>query len=66
MENLIYIIMEKVNIKYIKEIVDLSNKSIKDLRNLNCAMERTYQGKELNKYELIYQIINTMDSPLCE
>lgn len=54
--------MYLVKLKDIKRVVKLSKKSKKKLRKMNCAMERTYQGKELKKHELIFQIVYAMDA----
>ncbi len=48
-------------IKDLKEIVKLSKKSKKELRNLN--PDRAYCGGELTKYQLIYQIVFLRDAP---
>ena len=50
-----------VKIKHLKEIAKLSKKSISELRKLN--PERAYNGKELTKYQLIFQIVFLRDSP---
>lgn len=50
-----------ISVKKIKEIAILSKKSISQLRKLN--PERAYNGKDLTKYQLIYQIIFNMDAP---
>ena len=52
-----------IKIKNIEEIIKLSKKSKKELRKMNCALERAYTGKELTKYQLIYQIVFLMDAP---
>lgn len=44
-----------------KEIVRLSKKSIAELRKLN--EYPAYNGKELTKYQLIYQIVFKSDCP---
>ncbi|MDD4970836.1 MAG: hypothetical protein PHT07_15520 [Paludibacter sp.] len=50
-----------ITIKNLKEIARLSKKSITELRKHN--PERAYRGKELTKYQLIYQIVFLMDAP---
>jgi len=50
-----------ITITELKQIVKLSRKSIKELRKLN--PERAYNGRDLTKYQLIYQIIFKADSP---
>ncbi len=50
-----------IKIKHIKEIIELSKKSKRKLRKLND--ERAYNGKELTKEQLIFQIVFLMDSP---
>jgi len=55
-------IME-VKIKNLKEITRLSKKPISELRKINESLQRTYTGKELTKYELIYQIVFLADAP---
>ena len=52
-----------IKISEVKEIMKLSKLSKKELRKLNCAEERTYQGKELKRSELIFQIVFKMDAP---
>ena len=47
----------------IKEIIKLSKKSKHKLLKMNKALERTYHSEGLTKAELIYQIINLIDSP---
>lgn len=54
----------KIEIEHIKEIEKLSKKSISELRKLN--PERSYNGKELNRYQLIFQIVFLCDAPNCE
>lgn len=49
-----------VTIKDLKKIARLSRKSIAELRKLN--PERAYHGKQLTKYELIYQIVFLRDA----
>jgi hypothetical protein len=49
--------------KHLKEIARLSKKSITELRKMNCELERAYTGKELTKYQLIFQIVFLMDAP---
>ena len=53
----------EINIRHLKKIAKLSKKSIKDLQKMNRALERTYTGKELTKYELIFQIVFRRDAP---
>lgn len=53
----------EVRIKQIKEIAKLSKKPKKELRNINEAQDRLYNGKDLTKYQLIYQIVFLMDAP---
>jgi len=53
--------MEKIKIKDLKEIAKLSKKNIQELRKLN--PHGAYTGKELTKYQLIYQIVFLMDAP---
>lgn len=50
-----------MRISEIKKIVKLSKKSISELRKLN--PERAYNGKDLTKYQLIYQIVFLRDAP---
>lgn len=45
-----------------KEVVSLSRLSKKKLRKMNCAMERTYQGSELKRHELVFQIVFGRDA----
>jgi hypothetical protein len=52
-----------IKIKHLKEIARLSKKSITELRKMNCELERAYTGKELTKYQLIFQIVFLMDAP---
>lgn len=52
--------MSEVKINHLKQIVSLSKKSVSQLRKLN--PERAYNGKELTKYELIYQIVFLKDA----
>jgi hypothetical protein len=56
--------MEIVNVKieHIKEICKLNRKSIRELRKLN--PHAAYNGKDLSKEELIYQIVFFRDAPL--
>lgn len=51
----------EIKIKHLKEIAKLSRKSKSQLRKLN--PERAYNGKELTKYQLIFQIVFYMDAP---
>jgi hypothetical protein len=53
----------EVKIKNLKEIARLSKKSVPELRKMNRALERAYAGKELTKYQLIFQIVFLMDAP---
>lgn len=53
--------IKEVKINHIKEISKLSKKTILELRKLN--PHGAYTGKELNRYQLIYQIVFQMDSP---
>jgi hypothetical protein len=53
-----------VKIRDLKEIVRLSKKSISELRKMNEKLERAYTGKELKKYELIFQIVFLADAPM--
>ena len=50
-----------IKIQHLKEIAKLSKKTISQLRKLN--PERAYNGKDLTKYQLIYQIVFLQDSP---
>jgi hypothetical protein len=50
-------------IRHLKEIAKLSKKSKSELRKMNCALERAYTGKELTKYQLIFQIVFLIDAP---
>lgn len=50
-----------ISIKNLKQIVSLSKKSKGELRKLN--PERAYNGKELTKYQLIFQIVFKCDAP---
>lgn len=50
-----------ISIKKLKEVVALSRKSIKELRKLNPHW--AYNGKDLTKYQLIFQIAFQRDSP---
>jgi len=51
-----------VKIKHLKEIAKLSKKTKSELIKLN--PERAYNGKDLTKYQLIFQIVFLMDAPL--
>lgn len=51
------------NLAIIKKICKLSKMTKKQLRKENEKAERTYQGKELTKHQLIYQIVYLMDAP---
>ena len=53
--------MNYIELKDIEKILQLGKKSIKFLRSKN--PERAYNGKELTKSQLIYQIIFLMDAP---
>ena len=57
--------MEKkhVTIEHIKWIIQLSKVSKKILREYNARQERIYNGPELTKKQLIYQLTFLMDSP---
>lgn len=50
-----------VTINQVEYIARLSKKSKSELRKLN--PERAYNGKELTKYQLIFQIVFSMDAP---
>jgi len=50
-------------IRNIKEIIKLGKKNISKLRELNRKLGRAYQGKELTKEQLIYQIVFLRDAP---
>lgn len=50
-----------ISINQMKEIVRLSKKSLSELRKLN--PERAYNGKDLTKYQLIFQIVFKADAP---
>jgi hypothetical protein len=52
-----------IEMKHIKEIAGLSKKSIRKLRKLNRELERAYTGKELTRYQLIFQIVFNVDAP---
>ena len=52
-----------IKIKHLREIARLSKKPISELRKINVALERAYIGKELTKYQLIYQIVFHRDAP---
>ena len=52
-----------IKIRHIKEIAKLSKKSKQELCKMNSALERAYTGKELTKYQLIFQIVFLMDAP---
>jgi hypothetical protein len=54
--------IKEIRIKHLKEIAKLSKRSISELRKLN--PERAYDGRELTKYQLIYQIVFLRDAPL--
>lgn len=45
----------------IKQIIKLSQKGKNELRKLN--PERAYDGHELTKHQLIFQIVFKMDAP---
>jgi len=49
--------------KHIKEIVALNRENINKLRKLNKELHWAYQGKELTRYQLIYQIVFLRDTP---
>lgn len=51
----------KVTIANLKQISRLSKKTKRELRGLN--PDRAYNGKELTKYQLIFQIVFLMDAP---
>lgn len=51
----------KVSLRNIKEIIRLSKINKNELMKLN--PERAYNGKELTKNQLIYQIVFFMDAP---
>lgn len=53
-----------VTIKHLKKIAKLSKKNRGQLRKLN--PERAYNGRELTKYELIYQIVFLRDAPISD
>ena len=53
-----------IKIRDLKEIAKLSKKSKQELRKMNYALERAYTGKELTKYQLIFQIVFLMDAPI--
>lgn len=53
----------EIEISEVKEIMKLSKLSKKELIKLNNTEERTYQGKELKRSELIFQIVFKMDAP---
>lgn len=53
--------MVELKARHLKAIVKLSKKTISQLRKLN--PERAYHGRELTKYQLIYQIVFYRDSP---
>ena len=50
-------------IKNMKQILKLGKLPIAKLRQLNEENHGAYTGKELTKYELIYQIVFLRDSP---
>lgn len=50
-----------ITLEKLREIVALSKKSKKQLRKLN--PERAYHGKDLTKYQLIFQIAFLRDAP---
>lgn len=52
-----------VSIRQVKKIADLSKKPIAELREMNRDLERAYTGKELTKYQLIFQIVFYRDAP---
>jgi AmiR/NasT family two-component response regulator len=52
-----------VKIRHIKKIMMLSKLSRKLLRKLNSAQDRLYNGKELNRAQLIFQLTFLMDAP---
>ena len=54
--------IKEIRIKHLKEIAKLSKLSLSKLRKLN--PERAYAGRELTKYQLIYQIVFLRDAPL--
>ena len=50
-----------IKIKHLKQVARLSKKDINTLRKLN--PERAYNGVELTKYQLIFQIVFLRDAP---
>jgi len=52
-----------MTIENVKRIAKLSKKSKKELRQLNRELERAYTGKELSKWQLIFQIVFLKDAP---
>lgn len=51
----------KITIENLKQISRLSKKTNRELRGLN--PHGAYSGKELTKYQLIFQIVFLMDAP---
>jgi hypothetical protein len=52
-----------ITLKKIREIVKLSRYSITKLRRLNDADGHLYNGEELTKDQLIFQLVFYMDAP---
>ena len=52
-----------VSINDVKQISRLSKMSIQILRKKNAELDRAYTGKELTKFQLIYQIVFHRDAP---
>lgn len=52
-----------VRMRHIKEICKLGRYSLRRLRKMNIDLERTYNGRELTKEQLIYQIVFYRDAP---
>jgi hypothetical protein len=53
----------KVRLSDVKRIAKLSRYPIKKLRKMNRELDRTYNGEELNRWELIFQIVFYVDAP---
>jgi hypothetical protein len=53
-----------VSISDIREIIELSKLTINELRTRNRNLHGAYNGKELTKPELIFQLAFEMDAPL--
>jgi hypothetical protein len=55
--------IELMTLEKIRKIIKLSKYPISKLRKLNFSDGRLYNGKELTKEELIYQLVFYRDAP---